>query len=147
MRLYTSYWAQVRNFPKNLIGLNTTVFPPKWRPLGQDGRGVWVIDCPPLKPGAECDGLCNGKCIPKHPSNCSFLQAYTQQLNKLNFKYFIYQLFNLHERITYDSDIKDFDFAFLFYEKYDNLCSERWPFQDWIRKNGGNIEEWLSTKN
>ena len=23
MNLYTSYWAQVKNFPKNLFGLNT----------------------------------------------------------------------------------------------------------------------------
>lgn len=29
MNLYTSYWAMVRNFPKNLVGLNTTMWPPK----------------------------------------------------------------------------------------------------------------------
>ena len=92
MKLYTSYWAQVRNFPKNLIGLNTTIFPPKWRPLGQDARGIWVIDCPPLKPGTECDGLCNGKCAPKHPQDCSFLQIYSNQLNKIDFKLFMFKL-------------------------------------------------------
>lgn len=145
MKLYTSYWAQVRNFPTNLIGLNTTVWPPKWRPLGQDARGVWVIDCPPLKPGHNCDDLCNGKCDPKHPQDCEFLKQYTRQLEAINFKHFMYQLFNLHERIAYDSDIKDFDFAFIFFEKYDNPCSERWAVQDWLRSHGTQIEEW--TKN
>lgn len=142
MRLYTSYWAQVRNFPKNLIGLNTTIFPPKWRPLGQDARGVWVIDCPPLKPGAECDGLCNGKCASKHPQDCSFLQVYSNQLDKIDFKLFMSKLFSLHERIAYDNEIKDYDFAFIVFEKYDNPCSERWPIQEWFRKNGAIIEEW-----
>lgn len=142
MKLYTSYWAQVRNFPTNLIGLNTTIWPPKWRPLGKDANGVLVIDCPPLKPGASCEGLCNGKCNPKHPQDCTFLQAYSNQLNKLDFQYFISQLFNLHERIAYDSDIKDFDFAFIFFEKYDNPCSERWAVQEWLKSHNVKIEEW-----
>ena len=80
MKIYTSYWAQVRNFPKNLVGLNTTVWPPKWRPLGQDKRGVIVIDCPPLKPGKECEGLCRGACEPAHPDDCTFLKVYYDQL-------------------------------------------------------------------
>ena len=89
MKLYTSYWAQVRNFPRNLVGLNTTVWPPKWRPLGQDKNGVWVVDCWPLKPGAACEGLCAGKCEPKHPKDCEFLKVYKGQLDYLNFDTYI----------------------------------------------------------
>ena len=54
----------------------------------------------------------------------------------------MFQLFNLHERIAYDSDIKDFDFAFIFFEKYDNPCSERWAVQEWLRSHDVKIEEW-----
>ncbi len=142
MKLYTSYWAQVRNFPKNLIGLNTTVYPPKWRPLGQDNHGIWVIDCPPFKPGHECDGLCNGKCNPKHPNDCAFLREYHKQLNALDFDKIIQNLHTLHDKICKNEQLDDVDFAFIFFEKYDNPCSERWPVQEWVRAHGIEIEEW-----
>ena len=78
MKFYTSYWAKVKVFPRNLVGLNTTVWPPKWRPLGKDKRGVIIVDCPPFKPGKKCEGLCNGKCSIKRPDKCAFLQTYYQ---------------------------------------------------------------------
>ena len=144
MKLYTSYWAMVRNFPQNLVGLNTTVWPPRWRPLGKDKNGVWVIDCPPFKPGASCEGLCCGpdNCINKDASTCDFLRAYKNQLDKLDFKYIMYKLFALHEDLARDGEIEDCDFAFIVYEKYDNPCSERWPIQQWFREYGIKIEEW-----
>jgi hypothetical protein len=141
MKIYTSYWAQVRNFPTTLIGLNTTIFPPRWRQLGQDNRGVWVIDCPPLKPGHNCDGLCNGKCAPKHPQDCKFLYEYKRQLDDIDFDIFFQKLQKLHDSISEDMS-KDIDFAFIFFEKYDNPCSERWAVQKWLREHGCEISEW-----
>jgi len=143
LKLYTSYWAQVQHFPRNLVALSTVVWEPKWYKVGgMDKNGVISLQCPPLRPGKACDGLCNGKCSSKHPQDCRFLQEYRKQLDAINFKYFMYQLFNLHKRLAYDSEIKDFDFAFIFYEKYDNPCSERWPVQDWLRAHGAQVEEW-----
>ena len=142
MKLYISYWAQVRNFPKNLIGLNTTIWPPKWRPLGQDARGVLVIDCPPLKPGEECEGLCNGKCNPKHPNDCQFLNTYYEQLKKIDFNKFMFTMRRLHNNICENEKLDDVDFAIIVYEKYDNPCSERWPILKWLKENGVEIEEW-----
>ena len=101
MKLYTSYWAQTRNFPSNLVILNTTVWPPKW--YGQigykDKNGIISIDCPPLKPGEMCAGLCNGKCNPKHPQDCAFLKQYRKQLDNIDIKAFIDKLFNLAYKI------------------------------------------------
>ena len=148
MKIYTSYWAQVRNFPKNLIGLNTTIFPPRWRPLGQDKRGVIVVDCPPLKPGKECEGLCQGAqiCWEMHPErtpdNCAFLQTYYNQLCKLDFNDFMSHLEKLKLQICKNEVLDDVDFALLVYEKWDNLCSERGPIQNWLQKNGIEVEEW-----
>ncbi len=141
MKLYTSYWAQVRAFPKNLVGLNTTVWPPKWRKLGQDNRGIWVINCPPLVPGHNCDGLCNGKCNPKHPQDCEFLKQYTKQLEAINFDAFAHKLQKLHDIISEDAK-EDIDFAFIFFEKYDNPCSERWVVQEWLKNHNVKVEEW-----
>lgn len=142
MKLYTSYWAQVRNFPKDLIGLNTTRFPPRWRSLGQDKNGIWVIDCPILKPGKDCDGLCDGKCNPKHPKDCQFLNNYYGQLMKIDFNKFMDSLFKLYEKICSNENLKDVNFAFIFFEKYDNPCSERWPLKSWLQYYNIQVEEW-----
>ena len=142
MKIYTSYWAQVRNFPKNLIGLNTTIWPPKWRPLGADKRGVWVIDCPPLKPGKECEGLCNGKCDPPHPNDCAFLKTYYDQLCKLDFNDFLQHLEKLKLRFCKGEALDDVDFALIVYEPLYKKCSERQELQKWLRKNGIEVEEW-----
>lgn len=142
MKFYTSYWAQVRNFPKNLVGLNTTMWPPRWRPLGQDAHGVIVIDCPPMKPGEQCEGLCAGKCNPKHPKDCEFLKVYRQQLeDNITLDFFV-TLNNLAEKIKEGENLEDVDFAFIVFEKYDNPCSERWAIQDWFKSHSIEIEEW-----
>ena len=143
MKIYTSYWAQVRNFPQNLIGLNTTIWPPKWRPLGQDKRGVICINCPPLQPGHECEGLCNGKCIIKHPYDCQFLHTYYKQLEKIDINNFLSHLENIKKKFLAEyPQFQDVDFALIFFEKYDNPCSERWPVQKWFRAHGIEVTEW-----
>ncbi len=145
MKLYTSYWAQVRNFPKNLVGLNTTFWPPKWRPLGKDKNDVWVIDCPPLKPGSECAGLCDGSCNPPHPQDCKFLQTYRKQLEAIDVDEFIAQLIVLKEQIEEGEHLKDIDFALIVFEAPSRACSERGELQGWLRAHGVEVEEWKKT--
>ena len=143
MKLYTSYWAQVKNFPKNLVALSTVVWEPKWYKVGgMDKNGIISLRCPPLRPGKTCDGLCNGKCNPKHPNDCTFLHEYHKQLDALDFDKFMQNLHTLHDKICKNEQLDDIDFAFIFFEKYDNPCSERWPVQDWFRAHGAKIEEW-----
>lgn len=142
MKLYTSYFAQLRKFPPNLVGLSTAHWNPKWRPMGKDKRGVICVDCPPFKPGAECDGLCNGKCEPKHPEDCAFLKAYKAQLDKLNLIRIQNNLGRLATEIAQNEGFKDIDFAFLVYETPTNPCSERVAIQQYFKEHGINIEEW-----
>lgn len=143
MKIYTSYYYQLRNFPTNLVGLSTAMWPPKYITLGKkDDRGVIVIDCPPLKPGKECEGLCNGKCSPPHPQDCAFLQTYEAQLCKLDFNEFLNKLQKLKLQIEAGEQLDDVSFAIIVYEKWDKLCSERGPIQNWLRKNGIEVEEW-----
>ena len=136
MKIYTSYWAQVRNFPTNLVGLNTTVWPPKYRPLGTDKRGVTVLNCKPLVPGRECEYLCRGSCDPPHPQDCAFLQTYRKQLDKLNFNEFYSYMKELSKKYN------DADFAFIVFEPPTRACSERAPIQNWLHDNGVEVEEW-----
>lgn len=125
MKIYISYFAQIRNFPPNLIGLSTAVWNPKWLREGRSQNGIIWLDIPPLKPDASCEGLCNNKCKPKPPYDCAFLCAYKRQLNVINFNEIITKLKYLREKICTSEGFQDVDFALLVYEKYDNPCSER----------------------
>jgi hypothetical protein len=142
MKLYTSYFAQLRKFPPNLIGLSTAVWNPKWRPMGKDKRGVICVDCPPFKPGRECEGLYEGKCNPKHPEDCAFIKAYKNQLDKLNIVSIQESLGKLANQIARDEKFTDIDFAFLVYETPTNPCSERVAIQQYFKEHGINVQEW-----
>lgn len=142
MKLYTSYFAQLRNFPPTLVGCSTTVWNPRWLQKGRDKNGALWIDCPPLKPGHSCDGLCNGKCNPKHPNDCQFLIAYKQQLDKIDFQKFIANLSRLEEQIKQEENLSHVDFAFLVYETPQNPCSERRIIQQWLCEHGIEVSEW-----
>lgn len=142
MKLYTSYFAQLRKFPPNLVGLSTAHWNPKWRPMGKDKRGVICVDCPPFKPGRECDGLCDGKCNPKHPEDCAFLKTYKAQLDKITLSNFQNSLGKLASQISLDEGFKDIDFALLVYETPSNPCSERVAIQQWGVEHNLNIQEW-----
>ena len=142
MKLYTSYFAQLRKFPTNLVGLSTAHWNPKWRPMGKDKRGVICVDCPPFKPGPGCDGLCKGECNPKHPEDCAFLKTYKAQLDKINLSQFQNSLGKLASQIANDEGFQDIDFALLVYETPTNPCSERGPIQKWGEEHNLNIREW-----
>lgn len=134
----------MRFFPTNLIALNTTVWPPKYVTIGEkDNRGVLLVDCPPLKPGKQCEGLCNGKCDPKHPYNCAFLQVYYEQLKQIDFNDFMTHLDKLRRRIEEKENLQNINFAFIVFESPKNPCSERKIIQKWIKENGVDIEEWV----
>lgn len=142
MKLYTSYFAQLRKFPPNLVGLSTAVWNPKWRPMGKDARGVICVDCPPFKPGHSCSGLCNGKCEPKHPQDCAFLKAYKKQLDQINIYNIQESLGKLATQIAQDEGFQDVNFAFLVYETPANPCSERVAIQQYFKEHGIECEEW-----
>ena len=142
MKIYTSYFAQLRNFPTNLVGLSTAVWNPRWRPMGKDKRGVICVDCPPFKPGRECEGLCEGKCNPKRPQDCAFLRAYKAQLDKINLSSLQESLGKLSTQIAKDEGFTDIDFAFLVYETPTNPCSERVAIQQYFKERGIEVEEW-----
>ena len=148
MKFYTSYYYQVRNFPKNLVGLSTAIWPPKYLTLGQpDKNGVLCINCPPLQPGSRCQNLCHGDCNPKQPNSCAFLYEYRQQLLNIHFGMFLETLKKLAEKIKKEEHLEDVDFAFLVFEAPTNLCSERGPIQQWLQFNGIEVEEWTPHKN
>ena len=110
--------------------------------MGKDTRGVICVDCPPFKPGYSCDGLCTGKCNPKHPEDCLFLQNYKAQLDKINIHSIQESLGKLATQIARDERLQDIDFAFLVYETPTNPCSERVAIQQYFKEHGIECKEW-----
>lgn len=143
MKIYISYFAQMRNFPKNLIALSTAIYNPRWLPLGRDQLGHIWLDIPPLKPGYECNGLCHGpECEFKQPDKCEFLQAYRRQLDKLNINEIVDKLKELKEDIEIAEGLENVEFVLLVYEVPENLCSERVVLKQWFKDNEIELEEW-----
>lgn len=142
MKLYTSYFYQIRNFPHNLIPLSTVVWPPKYPLKDSTGAPPLIIDCPPLKPGQQCEGLCDGSCSPKHPQNCKFLQFYKRQLEAIDFQKFLHKLEHLKQIIEEQENILDVEFAFIVFESPKNMCSERTIIQQWFKENNMEVTEW-----
>lgn len=142
MTIYTSYFAQMRNFPPNMIGLSTAHWEPKYITPGRSQNGIIWLGIPPLKPGPSCDGLCEGKCNPKHPNDCQFLQNYRAQLNKLDFQKILSKIEHFAQIVKENEGFEDVDVAILVYEKFNNPCSERVIIQNWFRANGYDIQEW-----
>lgn len=155
MKIFTSYFYQIRFFNKNLIPLSTALWDPKWYHKGQgqsyvykDKNGVYNgLRIDDLVPGSECHNLCNGKenCDVLNPCRCLFLKKYRDQLNKIR----IDDLLNKFEDIikvikNYDSDVNDNDelnIVLIFHETPDNPCSERRVVQEWFLSHGIEVNE------
>ena len=146
MKLYTSYWYNVRFFPHNLICLSTVVWKPKYPVKDSTGQSPIIIDCEPFKPGKSCEGLCDGKCIPKHSYDCAFLKNYREQLKQISGEEFLNHLNHLEKEICKQEGFDSVDFALIVYEKPSNPCSERQAILEWADYNGLAIEEWRKEK-
>lgn len=150
MRIYTSYFYQVRFFPQNLIPLSTAIYDPKWFHANQsqayqyeDGRGVINgIRAEIFNPhNSDCRGP---ECCTQDPSlgRCSFLLKYKIQLNELDFQLVMQRFENLRQTLIQRKGFNDVNFALLVHEAPYNPCSERVVIQEWFADNGIQVTEW-----
>ena len=147
MKIYTSYFYQVRFFTPNMVPISTAKWPPKW--YGEkpyiDKRGVMNgLKADVFAPGKECEGLCRG---PKGclylPNNCPFLNAYWNQLSKLNFQDIMLRTQALCNKVCCTLGCAEEPIAvFLVHEAPTNPCSERIIIQKWFAANDLIVPEW-----
>ena len=153
MEIYTSYFYQVRFFPRNAVPLSTAIWDPKWfhESKGQayvfvDKRGVMNgLKATPFVPGPLCHDLCRGKeaCLTGRPQDCSFLQMYGKQLDSLPIDDIIKRMEILGEKVRSTTNFQgDPIFIYLVHEAKDNACSERRRIQEYFIKNGYKCSEW-----
>lgn len=144
MRIFTSYFYQIRFFNKDTYPFSTAMWDPKWFHdfkgedyVFQHSDGViYGMKYYPFVPGPTCDGECHGRegCPTGDPSKCDFLRHYREQLDKLDVNTVLKEIEDI---VGPDADV-----CFIFHEAWDNPCSERRVVQEWFKDNGVEIKEW-----
>lgn len=153
MKVAVSYFAQLRNFKKNMIPISTAVWDPKWFHDNKgvdyrfiDARGVLNgLRCKDLAPGKNCEGLCKGRNngCDAEPNSCAFLKTYREQLADIDkgaFRRYVSKT-AFFAADAVDVDMDDVIVVFMVYEKYDNPCSEREALLEFLRDCGYDANE------
>lgn len=153
MKIYTSYFYQLRFFTPNIIPLSTAIWDPKWFHQGKgqdfvykDKNGVYNgLRAPPFAPGPLCSDDCRGldNCVTKDPYSCNFMKSYRKQLDKLDFD----DIMKRFKRIAnYVQGLEKFTeepiIVLLVHEASRNPCSERRIIQEWFADHGIEVTEW-----
>lgn len=154
MKLFTSYYYQIRNFRPYMIPIASSMTLPKWY---YDKDYHQYIDKRGIINGIRCRELampkdyyydhlevrCGGRSCDADPTKCEFLKQYKEYLDTcLDWKDFYKRAEILSEILKSALKIKSEPFLVIcFFESPQNLCSERGAVQDWAKKNGYNLEE------
>ena len=148
MKIYTSYFYQIRNFKQNMIPISTALSDPMWfrPPIGEeyyiDKRGIICgLRYEPLIVQKYGTKTCIGEqsiCpfVYYQPYYyCEMLQEYRQLLETVNFdkmiKAFEYCLNKFNKNTI----------VLMVHEAPKNLCSERKYLQEYFNEHGINCKE------
>lgn len=146
MKVYTSYFYQIRFFKPYQIPFSTAMWNPAWyKPDYVDHHGVMNgLRVPPLIPNKRCVNQCIGREKCKlQPRYCNFLKYYKQQLDGLDFYKVMDKCADIAYQVKEDLGFEEEpEIIFIVYETPDNPCSERGPIQQWLREHGISVTEW-----
>lgn len=152
MRIYTSYFYQIRFFPPNLVPLSTAIWDPKWFHDNKsqsyqfkDKRGVLNgLRAEIFYPRIHGEGECHGpeQCSWVNRPICPFKANYAAQLNDLDFNDVMERFQFLADAIKKNEKFDDVDFALIVHEAPTNPCSERSTIQNWFAQHGIECNEW-----
>ena len=148
MKIFITYFYNIRFFKPNMIPISTAVWDPKWYHdfqghdiIFKDKNNVLNgIRYPDLSP-ANIAPCC--PCENKNPNNCQFIKDYAEYLNTLNFDKVYSDLMFIANK---SKEILKFDeepeICLMVYEKPDNPCSERKSLVEYFGKHGISVTEW-----
>jgi hypothetical protein len=160
IKVYTSYFYQVRNMREDCLAFSTAAFDPAWFHKGTKDNKTTFIDkngtlnglraepfCPLLD--LPDDEMCSGREGCKHleldlPWHCNFLIAYGKKLNELDPKEIEQRFLRVGEawRAHLNKPDLEITYILLVHEAPTNPCSERVMLQKWLKENGFGGEEW-----
>lgn len=148
MKIFITYFYNIRFFKPHMIPISTAVWDPKWYHdfqghdiIFKDKNNVLNgIRYPDLSP-ANIAPCC--PCENKDPTTCQFIKDYAEYLDTLDFD-------KVYSDLTFignkGKEILKFDeepeICLMVYEKPDNPCSERKSLIEYFNKHGIPITEW-----
>ncbi len=157
MKIYTSYFYQIRFFKPHQIPISTAMWDPKWfhdfkdhNHIWKDKNGVWNgIRLEILNPGSCCITqppecvACIDEKRERTPKTCKFIKEYKEGLEKINFQSLIEILIKTAD---YFQQLEGFtdepEIILIVHEAPNNPCSERIPLQELFKEHGINVIEW-----
>lgn len=133
MKIYTSYFYQIRNFKKNMVPVSTAISDPAWYRPPQ--RQEYYID----KRGIVC-GLRYEPLIVQlqgsHICPCEDRKAAPSCPTMLEYKQLLYTLVNKEKTLkAFEYCLNKFNadtIVLIVYETPKNLCSERYALQEFF---------------
>ena len=146
MKIYTSYFSQIRHFKPYQLAFSTAMWNPAFfrnEHIDNEGRLIG-LRANPFIPGPICKNDCRGpeKCLVT-PDECLFLKHYRIQLDRLKIEDIITRFEAIAREVQKDLGfIEEPEIILIVYEAPSNPCSERVVIQQWFKDNGIEIEEW-----
>ena len=156
MKIYTSYFYQIRHFTQNMIPISTAMWDPKWFHdftgdedyIFKDKRGIYNgirASIFLMSPDYQCD--CGPKCLNHDPQSCNFLKDYKAHLDTLDFNYVMSELERIANKVQkIEGFIEEPIIVLIVYEVPSNPCSERKPLQDWFKEHYIEVKEYIFQK-
>lgn len=155
MKVYVSYFYQIRNFNKYMIPLSTAMFDPKWY-HDDKGKDNLFWDKNGIINGLRCyqfifdeqkyAGWCGDTCEWKGKGSCPYLSAYRTMLEKIDwtglmqfFKSVITYVANHNGDYT---NIDKYNICLIVYETPQAICSERTELVRWFKEHDIDLLEW-----
>lgn len=149
MKIYISYFNNIRNFSKYDIPLSTAMWDPKWFTKHMDKNGVVNgLRCLPLVlPISKWEELkdeqCSKNCKFKHGS-CKFEKVYYEYLQTIEFDTLIemFKFISKYISILNNEDVNKFRIVLIVHEKPSVDCAERPMLIKYFKEHNADIEEW-----
>ena len=151
MKIYTSYFYQIRFFKPYQIPISTAMWDPKWYHDNQNPSYTYIdkngvinglrapIFCLPHELyNEECGRPCRFE-----PPQCPFMTKYYNYLNTLDFNDIINRCNSICNRVQQLLQFKEEpELILLVHESKSCTCAERPVLQQWFKENNYPITEW-----
>lgn len=148
MKIYTSYFYQIRNFKSNMIPVSTCLSDPAWfkPPMGKeyyiDKRGIICgLRYEPLMVQSQGSHYCPCENKEILQGQCDILKEYRQLLETVDFNRVIKGFQFCANKFQRPFDKEEPIIVLMVYETPSNPCSERIALQDYFTSHGWKSKE------
>lgn len=162
MKIYISYFYQIRNFTPNMLPLSTAIYPPKW--YTQMGRNNYWMDKNGVINGLDITEFifpkylfdteiedadkCSNECGFYPVSEdfykwCPFMRIYYNHLHGQDLNDILTKYYNNIDRVFKKMYKRNIDtIVLIVHEPPERYCGERPVLKKYFAENGIELEEW-----